>query len=200
MHAVHPEKWNLPVAVKSLFKNIIIGIGYSNLCKDVNSEKLKMLNVFVICTGNSCRSVMGEALFNHYGKGRIQAFSAGSHPIGRINQDALATLKRHGLPTDGYQSQSWEDFEHQPMDIVITVCDSAHGETCPVYLTKAVRAHWGVADPGHVEGTEADKVAAFEQTYATLELRVKKMLELPLEKLAREELVAQLNEIGQCCA
>lgn len=159
-----------------------------------------MLNVFVICTGNSCRSVMGEALFNHLGKGRIKAFSAGSHPIGRINQGALATLKRHDLPTEGYQSQSWDEFEDQPMDIVITVCDNAHGETCPVYLTKAVRAHWGVADPGHVEGTEAEKIAAFEQTFATLKRRIEKMLELPLETISPDELTDKLNEIGQLTA
>ena len=159
-----------------------------------------MLNVFVICTGNSCRSVMGEALFNHLGQGRIKAFSAGSHPIGSINTGALATLKRHGLPTEGYKSQSWEEFENQAMDIVITVCDNAAGETCPVYLTKAVRAHWGVSDPGHVEGTEAEKIAAFEQTFATLELRIKKMLELPLETMPREELATELNAIGKLTA
>jgi arsenate reductase len=159
-----------------------------------------MLNVFVICTGNSCRSVMGEALFNHLGQGRIKAFSAGSHPIGRINAGALATLKRHGLPAEGYKSQSWEAFEGQPMDIVITVCDNAAGETCPVYLTKAVRAHWGVSDPGHVEGTEEEKIAAFEQTFNTLSLRVKKMLELPLESMPPEQLSAELNAIGKLTA
>lgn len=159
-----------------------------------------MLNVFVICTGNSCRSVMGEALFNDLGQGRIKAFSAGSHPIGRINTGALTTLKRHGLPTEGYKSQSWEEFEEQSMDIVITVCDNAAGETCPVYLTKAVRAHWGVSDPGHVEGTEAEKITAFEQTFSTLELRVKKMLELPLETMSPEELTAELNAIGKLTA
>lgn len=156
-----------------------------------------MINVFVICTGNSCRSVMGEALFNHLGQGRIQAFSAGSHPIGRINQGALATLKRHGLPTEGYQSQSWDDFEHQPMDIVITVCDNAAGETCPLYLTKAVRAHWGVSDPGHVEGSEEEKIAAFEQTFRILTLRINKMLALPLETMSPEALTAELNAIGK---
>ncbi len=156
-----------------------------------------MLNVFVICTGNSCRSVMGEALFNHLGQGRIQAFSAGSHPIGRINQGALATLKRHGLPAEGYQSQSWDDFEHQPMDIVITVCDNAAGETCPVYLSKAVRAHWGVSDPGHVEGSEEEKIAAFEETFRILTLRVNKMLALPLETMSPDALTAELNAIGQ---
>ena len=159
-----------------------------------------MLNVFVICTGNSCRSVMGEALFNHLGQGRIKAFSAGSHPIGSINTGALATLKRHGLPTEGYKSQSWEEFEDQPMDIIITVCDNAAGETCPVYLTKAVRAHWGVSDPGHVEGTEEEKIAAFEHTYRTLELRINKMLALPLETMPPEQLTAELNAIGQLTA
>jgi len=159
-----------------------------------------MLTVFVICTGNSCRSVMGEALFNHLGQGRIQAFSAGSHPIGRLNQGALATLKRHGLPTEGYQSQSWDEFEHQPMDIVITVCDNAAGETCPLYLTKAIKAHWGVSDPGHVEGSEEQKIAAFEQTFRILTLRVNKMLALPLETMPPDELTAELNAIGTLTA
>ncbi len=159
-----------------------------------------MLNILVICTGNSCRSVMGEALFNHLGQGRIKAYSAGSHPIGRINTGALATLKRHGLPTEGYKSQSWEEFEDQSMDIVITVCDNAAGETCPVYLTKAVRAHWGVSDPGHVEGTEAEKIAAFESTYRTLELRINTMLALTLETMLPEELTAELNAIGKLTA
>jgi arsenate reductase (thioredoxin) len=159
-----------------------------------------MLNVFVICTGNSCRSVMGEALFNELGKGRIQAFSAGSHPIGRINQGALATLQRHHLPTEGYQSQSWEDFEDQPMDFVITVCDNAAGEICPVYLTQAVRAHWGVSDPGHMEGTEQEKITAFEETFRILKLRVTKMLALPLESMTTEQLTTELNAIGKLTA
>jgi arsenate reductase len=159
-----------------------------------------MFTVFVICTGNSCRSVMGEALFNYFGRGRIKAFSAGSHPLGKINQDALATLARHGLPTEGYTSQSWDDFADQPMDIVITVCDSAAGEACPVYLTNAVRAHWGVPDPSHVNGTDTEKLDAFEQTFVTLDLRVKKMLALPLETLSPDELTRELNAIGQLTA
>lgn len=156
-----------------------------------------MLNILIVCTGNSCRSVMGEALLNHLGRGRIMAFSAGSNPIGRINTGALATLARHGLPTEGYKSQSWAEFEGQPMDIVITVCDNAAGETCPVYLTEAVRVHWGVSDPGHVEGTEEEKIAAFEQIFRTLELRVNKMLALPLETMPRAQLTAELNAIGK---
>jgi arsenate reductase len=159
-----------------------------------------MFTVFVICTGNSCRSVMGEALFNHFGQGRIKAFSAGSHPLGKINQDTLATLARHGLPTEGYTSQSWDDFADQPMDIVITVCDGAAGEACPLYLTKAVRAHWGVPDPSHVNGTDTEKLDAFEQTFATLELRIKKMLALSLETLSPDDLTRELNAIGQLTA
>ena len=155
-----------------------------------------MLSVFVICTGNSCRSVMGEALINSLGEGKFTAFSAGSHPIGRINQGALATLKRHHLPTDGYTSQSWDDFTDQPMDIVITVCDNAADEVCPTYLGDAVKAHWGVSDPGHVEGTEEEKIAAFDKVFATLTLRVNSMLALPVADLSSDELATQLNKIG----
>jgi len=157
----------------------------------------KPYNVLVVCTGNSCRSVMTEALLNHYGKGRIKAYSAGSHPIGKINEGALATLKRHGLPTEGYQSQSWEDFAAIPMDIVITVCDNAAGETCPAYLGQAVRAHWGVSDPGHVEGTEMEKITAFEKTFAILEQRVKHMMTLPFEEMSGKALTEKLNDIGK---
>ncbi|MDQ7091276.1 MAG: arsenate reductase ArsC [Methylococcales bacterium] len=155
-----------------------------------------MLTIFVICTGNSCRSVLGEALFNHLGQGRIHAFSAGSHPIGRINTGALATLKRHGLPTEGYQSQSWDAFEHQAMDIVITVCDNAAGETCPTYLKKAANVHWGLVDPGHVDGTDDEKIAAFETTFALLTQRINKMLALPLETMSPEALSTALNALA----
>ena len=155
-----------------------------------------MLNVLVLCTGNSCRSVLGEALLNQMGKGRIQAYSAGSHPLGRVNANALATLARHGLPTEGYKSQSWDEFADHNIDIAITVCDNAAGEVCPVYLNSAVRAHWGLPDPAHVEGTEAEVIAAFESTYSALEKRIKEMLELPLEDLTDNELQILLNDIG----
>lgn len=156
-----------------------------------------MLNVLVLCTGNSCRSVLGEALLNQMGKGRIQAYSAGSHPLGRVNANALATLQRHGLPTEGYKSQSWDEFADHNIDIAITVCDNAAGEVCPVYLNSAVRAHWGLPDPAHVEGTEADVIAAFESTYSALEKRIKEMLALPLEDLTDNELKVLLNDIGK---
>lgn len=140
---------------------------------------------------------MGEALFNHYGQGRIKAFSAGSHPVGNINPGALATLKRFGLQTEGYKSQSWKDFEDQTMDIVITVCDNAANESCPIYLAKAVHAHWGVSDPGHLKGTDEEIISAFDNTYQTLLLRVNKMLALPLETMPPEKLSTELNSIGK---
>lgn len=155
-----------------------------------------MLNVLVLCTGNSCRSVLGEALFNDLGKNRIQAYSAGSFPIGKINVNALATLQRHGLNTEGYKSQSWDEFAYHNIDIAITVCDNAAGEVCPTYLNSAVRVHWGLPDPAHVEGTEPKIIAAFESTYLALEKRIKEMLALPLEDLTDNELKILLNDIG----
>ncbi len=156
-----------------------------------------MLNVLVLCTGNSCRSVMGEALINKLGKGRLKAFSAGSHPLGKINSGALATLARHDLPTEGYKSQSWDEFGEQAFDIVITVCDNAAGEVCPVYLNKAVRVHWGVADPAHMKGSEQERIIAFDRTFDILKRRVERMLELPLEDMTEQELQEKLNEIGK---
>jgi len=159
-----------------------------------------MLNILVVCTGNSCRSVLGEALLNHWGQGRVKAFSAGSHPIGRVNPDALATLQRHGLVTEGYKSQSWHEFEQQTIDIVITVCDNAEGEVCPSYLHSTLRAHWGVNDPSHVQGSESELLSAFEETYGILENRVQKMLALPLESMPEPELNRALDSLGaQLC-
>ena len=157
----------------------------------------KPYNVLVLCTGNSCRSVMGEALVNHLGAGRFKAYSAGSNPIGRINAGALATLARHDLPTEGYTSKSWETLEGIDFDILIAVCDSAAGEACPVYLSSAIRTNWGVADPGHVEGTPEEVIAAFEATFATLKHRITRLVELPLESMSREQLSQELDCIGQ---
>lgn len=129
-------------------------------------------------------------------QGRFRAFSAGSRPVGRINPNALATLARHGLPTEGYRSKSWEALGDTRIDIMISVCDSAAGEECPAYLGSAVRGHWGLPDPAHVEGTPAEVEAAFEATYAALEKRIDKLLELPVESMTRADLAAALNKIG----
>ena len=156
-----------------------------------------MLKILVICTGNSCRSIISEALFNHLGKGRIKAFSAGSQPLGRLNAGAVALLQRHGVATDGLSSKSWEAFENQAIDVVITVCDNAAGETCPVYLRPSPKAHWGLSDPGHVKGTVDEVKAAFEATYRAVEQRINLMLALPLEDMSIEALVTELNAIGK---
>jgi len=156
-----------------------------------------MLNVLILCTGNSCRSILGEALINHLGGDRFKAFSAGSHPTGKVNLNALATLVRHGIPTEGYSSQSWDEFDDKGIDIAITVCDSAAGEVCPVYLTGAIRAHWGLPDPAHVTGSQEVIEAAFEATYTALEKRVQRMLALPIDSMSGTELAEALNKIGK---
>jgi arsenate reductase len=155
-----------------------------------------MLKVLILCTGNSCRSVLGEALINHLGGDRFQAFSAGSHPTGKVNANALATLARHGISTEGFSSQSWDEFDDKDIDIAITVCDSAAGEVCPVYLNSVVRAHWGLPDPAHVTGSPEVIEAAFEATYAALEKRIHQLLALPVETMSKPELTEALNKIG----
>jgi arsenate reductase len=155
-----------------------------------------MLKILILCTGNSCRSVLGEALINHLGDGRFQAFSAGSHPTGQVNPNALATLARHGLPIEGYSSQSWDDFENSGIDLAITVCDSAAGEACPIYLNNTARAHWGLPDPAHVTGSLDVIESAFEATYAALESRVQQLLALPVETMSSADLAEALNKIG----
>jgi arsenate reductase (thioredoxin) len=156
------------------------------------------LKVLVLCTGNSCRSVMGEALVTALGEGRFLGFSAGSHPIGRINAGALETLARHGLPTEGYSSKSMDAFEQQSIDILISVCDSAGQEPCPVFLGPAVRAHWGVEDPGHVEGTPETIRHAFDATFDLLKRRVEAMVALPETILASKvALTEALESIGR---
>ncbi len=156
-----------------------------------------MLKVLVLCTGNSCRSVMAEGLLNHYGSGRIQAFSAGSFPTGNVHPMSLTTLKAHGMKAEGYRSKSWDEFTWQPMDVVITVCDNAAGETCPLFLGAPVKAHWGVPDPAHYEGTAAEVEAEFTRVFAMLERRVRALVALPLETLDKAVLAEVLNTIGE---
>lgn len=156
-----------------------------------------MLNVLILCTGNSCRSILGEALINNLGGGRFHAFSAGSHPTGKVNEHALATLKRKGVPTDGLASQSWEEFDEKGIDIAITVCDQAAGEMCPAYLSATIRAHWGLPDPAHAMGTDEEISQAFDATYDALLVRVSKMLELEFENMTKTEISEALNKIGR---
>ena len=143
------------------------------------------MNILFLCTGNSCRSILAEATFNHLAPPGWKGQSAGSHPAGCVHPRSLTLLRREGIATDGYFSKSWDGLPTTP-DIVITVCASAAGETCPAYLGPAVRAHWGVDDPAKATGTDAEIDAAFLHAYRVLRARIEAFLQLPLETLSRD--------------
>lgn len=155
------------------------------------------MNVLFLCTGNSCRSLMGEAIFNYLAPEGWHAISAGSKPIGRLNSGAVALLQGKGISTEGYYSKSWNDLQITP-DIVISVCGNAANETCPAYLGPVMRAHWGVEDPAHAEGSEEEIKAAFETAYGILRHRIETFLTLPLDELKNDpaRLKAELDRIG----
>jgi arsenate reductase len=155
------------------------------------------MNVLFLCTGNSCRSVLGEATFNHLAPEGWRALSAGSKPTGKIHPRSLALLEREGISTEGYFSKSWNDLPVTP-DIVLSVCGNAANEICPTYLGPVLRSHWGVEDPAHVEGSEAEIDAAFMTAYGILRYRIEQFLALPLEALKnnREQLKSELDRIS----
>jgi protein-tyrosine-phosphatase len=160
----------------------------------------RRFNVLFLCTGNSARSILGEALLKHWGSGRFNVFSAGSFPKGEINPMALALLRSLNLPTDGLRSKSWNEFakpDAPVMDFVITVCDQAANEVCPVWPGQPITAHWGVPDPAAVDGSEAERGAAFKDAYRRLDARIKLFVSLPLEKLDRLALRREADKIGK---
>lgn len=155
------------------------------------------MNVLFLCTGNSARSILAESILGHDGAGRFTAFSAGSRPAGRVNPWALHTLTARGYPAEGFASKSWNAFAEGPaFDLIVTVCDSAAAETCPVWPGQPITAHWGIPDPAAVEGSDADKEAAFALAFDRLKRRIDAMLALPLESLAPEERRVRLQAIG----
>lgn len=155
------------------------------------------MNVLFLCTGNSCRSLIAEAVFNHLAPPGWHAASAGSQPTGKLNERALALLAAKDIPTVGCYSKSWDALPVTP-DIVVTVCASAAGETCPAYLGPVLRTHWGVEDPSHVVGAEDEIAAAFETAYAILRARIEAFLALPLGELLadRARFKTELDRIG----
>lgn len=155
------------------------------------------MNVLFLCTGNSCRSILAEASFNHLAPAGWRAMSAGSQPAGHVHPRSLALLEAEGINTEGLTSKSWDDLPLTP-DIVITVCASAAGETCPAYLGPVLRAHWGVDDPAQASGTPEQIDAAFRLAYSTLRARIEALLSLPLNELEldRARLGAELGQIG----
>ena len=153
------------------------------------------LTVLFLCTGNSCRSIIGEGLANHLGQGRLRALSAGSHPTGQVNPGALAVLSRHGIEMAHPLSKSMDDLEGEAVDLVITVCDAAAGESCPVWLGNTAKVHWGLPDPAHVTGDDDTIAAAFEATYQQLRARIENLMTLDIPELTVLGLTASAQSI-----
>lgn len=154
------------------------------------------MRILFMCTANSCRSILSEALFNHLAPQGFSAVSAGSFPKGEVLPRSLLTLQQAGIATAGLASKGNEAFADNPPDIVITVCDKAAGETCPVYFGPALKAHWGLQDPSEVQGDEATIDAAFRATLARIETRCRAFLALPFAQLDPAALKAELQRIG----
>jgi arsenate reductase (thioredoxin) len=160
----------------------------------------KIYNVLFLCTGNSARSILAESIMNNLGKGRFRGFSAGSHPNGRVNPLALDLLKQLDFPTEGLHSKSWDEFAGMNgihFDFVITVCDNAAGEACPVWPGHPVTAHWGIPDPAAVEGTEMQKKAAFSRAYKSMDRRIKLFLSLPIASIDQIRIEERMDAIGR---
>ena len=160
----------------------------------------RTFNVLFLCTGNSARSILAEAILNHRGAGRFRAFSAGSHPAGRVNPNALELLERMGISTAGLRSKSWDEFAapgSPQLDFVFTVCDNAAGEVCPYWPGQPMTAHWGQPDPAAVEGAALDRTNAFREAFRMLERRIALFTNLPFATLDRLALGDRLRDIGR---
>ena len=160
----------------------------------------RVRNVLFLCTGNSARSILAESILNERGHGRFHAFSAGSHPTGRVNPYAIEILDRNCMPTSGLRSKSWDEFSRPGaphFDFIFTVCDSAAGEACPVWIGKPVTAHWGIEDPAAVQGTDEAKRAAFTRAFTQLARRVDLFLMIPLDRLDAMAIKHELDNIGR---
>ena len=158
------------------------------------------LNVLFLCTGNSARSIIAEAIMNREGRGRFRAYSAGSHPKSEVNPETLRLLERLHYKTDAYRSKSWDEFEGPDapkLDFVFTVCDDAAAEVCPIWPGQPMTAHWGMPDPAAVQGSPAEIALAFADTYRMLNNRITLFMNLPLASLDRLSLQRRLEEIGQ---
>ena len=158
------------------------------------------INVLIVCTGNSARSILAESLINHWGRGRFRGYSAGSQPRGTVHPVALELLRQMKMPTEGLRSKSWDEFARPgapEFDFIFTVCDNAANETCPAYPGQALRAHWGVADPALETGSQTDQWLAFREAFRELESRIRIFTSLPLESLDRASLQKRLDDIGK---
>lgn len=159
------------------------------------------IHILVLCTGNSARSILGEALFNHHGKGKVRAFSAGSQPSGKVNPVAVETLEKHGIALPERRSKSWDEFAAPgapAIDFVFTVCASAAGEACPVWPGKPTTANWAIPDPAHVEPIEARR-AAFERAYQQLDQRIRAFLAMDLAGMSAKDIATAAKMIHEAC-
>ena len=160
----------------------------------------QIYNVLILCTGNSARSILGEALINKWGAGKLVGYSAGSHPKGTVNPFALELLQQYGYKIDNLRSKSWDEFarpESPKLDFVFTVCDNAAGEMCPLWPGQPITAHWGVEDPAAVEGSDDDKRRAFKKAYQELEARIKLFASLSISSLDQARIKREVEEIGK---
>src|ERR1700736_16717 len=174
------------------------GRGCGELLREMTAKEI--YNVLFLCTGNSARSILAESLLNHWGRGRVRGFSAGSFPKGQVHPFAVDLLKRMNLPAENLRSKSWDEFAAPgapSIDFIFTVCDNAAGEVCPVWPGNPMTAHWGIADPAAVEGSDAERAFAFRKALHELETRIKLFTSLPIESLDRVTLHVRLREIGK---
>jgi len=155
------------------------------------------MKILFICTHNRCRSILAEAVTNHYAKGVIQAMSAGSQPAGEVHPLTLKYLQEKKIDTANLKSQSWNEFKNEKFDAVITVCDSAAQEPCPLWIGESMKVHWGLADPSKLEGTEEEIREAFLKTIQTLKIRIKKLLSINFKATSQNNLKDRLNEIAE---
>lgn len=157
-------------------------------------------NVLFLCTGNSARSILAEAILDYWGKGRFKGYSAGSFPKGTVHPMAVQILKQFGMPTENLRSKSWNEFGGSGaarMDYIFTVCDQAAGEVCPIWPGQPITAHWGLPDPTAAEGNDAQKMMAFREAYRVLETRIRYFLTFRFKELRREELQKMAREAGK---
>ncbi|MDF1693444.1 MAG: arsenate reductase ArsC [Zhongshania sp.] len=155
------------------------------------------MKILFICTHNRCRSILSEAITNHLADGRITAYSAGSQPAGEVHPLSLKYLQQRGISIDGLQSQSWDDFEAIKPDVVITVCDSAANEACPVWFGNTAKVHWGLPDPTKLEGSEAEIQSAFNSVMDTIEIRVRGLLSLDIAAMSGAQLQTTLQQLAE---
>ena len=157
------------------------------------------LSVLFLCTGNSARSIIAEALLNAHGGGRFVAYSAGSHPVGKVNPLVVETLQQVGIKTDNLSSKNWKTFARPSapdLDVVITVCDNAAGETCPIWYSSPVQLHWGFEDPVMELGSEAERRAKMRVAFSQIDLQIRKFISLPMETFVQQNLKAELQSIA----